>query len=98
VNPFYLWQYIGLMKKKKVLFLTHTKVIDIEGKLVRVSGPLGENTIETESIIMALSEPEKNWRQETQGITKEVYFIGDAKKPRRLNNAIHDGYRLGMVL
>lgn len=98
VNPFYLWQYIGLMKKKKVLFLTQTKVTHIEDSFVRVSGLLGEKTIEADSIIMTTFEPEKNWQQETKGITKEVYFIGDAKKPRRLNNAIHDGYRLGMVL
>ena len=42
VNPFYLWQYIGLMKKNKVLFLTHTKVTNIEDSLVHVSGPPGE--------------------------------------------------------
>jgi 2,4-dienoyl-CoA reductase (NADPH2) len=98
VNPFYLWQYIGLMKKNKVLFLTQTKVLDIKGRFVRVSGAPGEKTIETDSIIMAVFQPDKSWRQETQGIAKEVYFIGDAKKPRRLNNAIYDGYRLGMVL
>ena len=98
VNPFYLWQYIGLMKKNKVLFLTQTKVTDIKDGLIHVSGSTGEKTIEADSIIMALFEPEKSWQQETQGIAKEVHFIGDAKKPRRLNNAIHDGYRLGMVL
>jgi 2,4-dienoyl-CoA reductase (NADPH2) len=86
------------MKKNKVIFLTDTKVNNIEGSLVYVSGPAGKKTIETDSIIMALSEPEKKWRQATQDITQEVHFIGDAKKPRRLNNAIHDGYRLGMVL
>jgi 2,4-dienoyl-CoA reductase (NADPH2) len=98
VNPFYLWQYIGLMKKNKVIFLTDTKVNKIEDSLVYVSGPTGKKTIETDTIIMALSEPENEWRQTTQGITQEIHFIGDAKKPRRLNNAIHDGYRLGMVL
>jgi NADPH-dependent 2,4-dienoyl-CoA reductase/sulfur reductase-like enzyme len=98
VNPFYLWQYIGLMKKNKVLFLSQTKVANIEDKFVHVTGPLAEKTIEADSIVMAMFKPEKNLRQETKGIAKEVYFIGDAKKPRRLNNAIHDGYRLGMVL
>ena len=98
INPFYLWQYIGLMKKRKVLFLNKTKVSKIEDRLVHVSGPSGEKTIESDSIVMTLFEPEKRWQQETRGLTREVYLIGDAKKPRRLNNAIHDGYRLGMVL
>jgi 2,4-dienoyl-CoA reductase (NADPH2) len=98
VNPFYLWQYMGLMKKNKVLFHTQTKVTHIDGNLVYISGPLGEKSIETDSTIMALLEPEKTWRKETDDFIRELYFIGDAKKPRRLNNAIHDGYRLAMVL
>jgi 2,4-dienoyl-CoA reductase (NADPH2) len=98
VNPFYLWQYVGLMKKNKVLFYTQTKVTRLEDNLVYISGPLGEKSVETDSIIMTLLKPEESWRQGTQGFIKELYFIGDAKKPRRLNNAIHDGYRLGMVL
>jgi len=98
VNPFYLWQYMGLMKTKKVVFLTRTRVSGIEGTLVRVSGPSGEKMIETDSIIMALLEPAKNRWETVQDIAREIYFIGDAKKPRRINNAIHDGYRLGMVL
>ncbi len=98
VNPFYLWQYMALMKKNKVLFHTQTKVTRIENNLVHISGPLGEKSIETDSIIMALFRSEESWRHETQGFMKEIFVIGDAKKPRRLNNAIHDGYRLGMVL
>jgi hypothetical protein len=47
---------------------------------------------------MALLEPDEYWYNSTLNIAKEVHFIGDAKKPRRLNNAIHDGYRLGMVI
>jgi len=98
VNPFYLWQYMGLMKKNKVIFLTDAKVVNIEDSLVHVSSPAGKKTIEADSIIMAVPGPENKWQQETQDITQEVHFIGDAKKPRRLNNAIHDGYRLGMAL
>jgi 2,4-dienoyl-CoA reductase (NADPH2) len=98
VNPFYLWQYMALMKKNKVLFHTQTKVTHIDNNLVHISGPHGEKSIETDSIIMAVFESEGIWQQETHDFAKGLYFIGDAKKPRRLNNAIHDGYRLGMVL
>jgi 2,4-dienoyl-CoA reductase (NADPH2) len=98
VNPFYLWQYIGLMKKNKVLFHTQTKVTHIEDNLVHILGPFGEKSIETDSTIITLFESGESWKKETQDSVKELYFIGDAKKPRRLNSAIHDGYRLGMVL
>ncbi len=99
VNPFYLWQYIKIMKERKVIFLTGTKVSLIQDRLVSVSAPYtGEKTIEADSVIMALLEPDEYWRKNALNIAKEVHFIGDARKPRRLNNAIHDGYRLGMVL
>lgn len=98
VNPFYLWQYMALMKKNRVLFHTQTKVTHIDSNLVHILGPHDEKSIETDSIIMTVFGSERIWRQETDDFAKGLYFIGDAKKPRRLNNAIHDGYRLGMVL
>lgn len=100
VNPFYLWQYIKLMKERKVNILTRATVSLIEDRQVIVSIPLdGEKTIAADSVVMALLEPDAHWRNDVLlDIAKEVHFIGDARKPRRLNNAIHDGYRLGMVL
>jgi 2,4-dienoyl-CoA reductase (NADPH2) len=99
VNPFYLWQYIKLMKERKVIFLTRTKVSAKEDQKVSVlSQNKGEITIEADSVIMALLEPDEYWHTNVLNIAKEVHFIGDARKPRRLSNAIHDGYRLGMVL
>jgi len=99
VNPFYLWQYTALMKKKKVTLMMHTKFVAVEDGLVRVLGPSGDGAIEADNVIMALFYPEEGvWKKAAPTLAKEVYFIGDAKKPRRLNNAIHDGYRLGRVL
>ena len=89
---------MGLMKKKKVVFHGQIRACGIEDNRVHISTLLGEQTIETDSVVMALFEPEKTWRESFQGTENEIYFIGDAKKPRRLNNAIHDGYRLGMVI
>lgn len=99
VNPFYFWQYMALMKKRKVNFMTRSKVVAVEKGFVRTQGPSGEMTVETDSVIMTLFYPEENtWRETAQNLAGQTYFIGDARKPRRLINAIHDGYRLGMVL
>jgi hypothetical protein len=87
------------MKKKKVNFMMLTSVDSIEGPNIQFSGVKGEGTLEFDSVIMAVLYPEDGiWRQSANSLAKEVYFIGDAKKPRRLLNAIHDGYRLGMVI
>ncbi len=111
VNPFYLWQYMAFMKKKKVIFHTRSKIIAIDERLIRITGPKGEIEINPDNIIMTQFEPVdpryasgvsgtpvQDWDKELREITREIYFIGDAKKPRRLQNAIHDGYRLGMEL
>ena len=98
VNPFYLWQYMALMKKKKVNFMMRTKVTGVEKGLVRFAGSKGEGSIEADSIIMSLFYPEETWKKTAHTLAREFYIIGDAKKPRRLNNALHDGYRVGMVL
>ncbi len=98
VNPFYLWQYVGLMKKRKVKFLNQTTISAIKKNLVHTVAMSGEKAIEADSIVMALFEPEHEWKRKAEGLVREIYFIGDAKKPRRLNNAIHDGYRLGMAI
>jgi 2,4-dienoyl-CoA reductase (NADPH2) len=98
VNPFYLWQYMALMKKKKVIFYARSKVKDIIEKKVHITGPKGDIVLEPDSIIMAELRPDKTWHEAIKNIAADVYFIGDAKKPRRLQNAIHDGYRVGMAI
>lgn len=98
VTPFYLWQYIALMKKKKVAIYTSSKVLEITEKKVRISGAKGEATLEADSVIDARMEPNSIWAKAASGISKKIFFIGDAKKPRRILNAIHDGYRVGMEL
>lgn len=99
VNPFYLWQYTALMRKKKVNLMMRTRVTGVEDGTVRVLGPSGDAGIEADNVISAIFYPEDGcWKKDSSTLAKEVYLIGDAKKPRRLNNAIHDGYRLGMVL
>lgn len=99
VNPFYFWQYMALMRKRKVNFMMRTVVNAVEDGRVRVTGPSGEGVVETDSVITSLMAPEEGvWKDTARSLASEAYFIGDAKKPRRLLNAIHDGYRLGMVL
>jgi len=98
VNPFYLWQYLRLLKEKKVTLLTHSRVVGIEGKMLCINRMAEKEFIEVDGIIISQREPVKKWDLDLGHVAKEVYFIGDAKRPRRLHNAIYDGYRLGMVL
>ena len=95
VNPFYLWQYVRFMKEKKVGLIAGAHILGIEGQEIHLSVPAGKKVIGFDGIILAGQEPARAW-ETVPG--REVYSIGDAKKPRRINNAIHDGYRMGMKI
>ena len=93
VNPFYLWQYVRMLKGKRVGLMAETRILGITDGGIRVSGPSGEKTIVCDGIILAEQGPARPW---DDGTAYEIYYIGDALQPRRINNAIHDGYRMGM--
>ncbi|SEM05530.1 NADH:flavin oxidoreductase / NADH oxidase family protein [Syntrophus gentianae] len=98
VSPFYLWRYLSLLRKSGVILMTGTTLAEVrtEGVLVRSGGK--EKFLPKEGILLAEavggSSPDPAGRE--QGV--KVHVIGDARKPRRLHNAIHDGYRLGMEI
>lgn len=98
VNPFYLWRYLKLFKERSMNFMTRASLIRSEGGTASISSPKGEKRVEIDDIIMAEREVAGDWKSELAGTAPAVYAVGDAKRPRRLHNAIHDGYLLGMEL
>ncbi len=98
VNPFYLWQYVRLLKERGVKILTRSSLRGISGTTLHLAARGKDESIEAEGLIVALQDPQRSYGTFAQEQGKELHYIGDAKQPRRLNNAIHDGYRLGMVI
>lgn len=98
VNPFYLWQYIRLLKDRGVKIFIRSTLRGISGNTLHIDSRGKNEDIETDGLIVALQEPHKSWDAFALQYKKELHYIGDAKQPRRLINAIHDGYRLGMVI
>jgi len=97
VNPFYLWQYMRLLKKHKVIFFTQTHVEKIDENNMWLTHKKDQKILNADSFISTLMVPVVKWR-DIDNVVFEVFFIGDAKKPRRMHNAIHDGYRVGMKI
>jgi 2,4-dienoyl-CoA reductase (NADPH2) len=98
VNPFYLWQYMQLMRKKRVVFMTNAEIINADSNILSVKSSEAVKDVHADSVVVTYREPSLDLKTSLEFINKKVYLIGDAKKPRRLNNAIHDGYRLGMEI
>jgi 2,4-dienoyl-CoA reductase (NADPH2) len=98
VNPFYLWQYVRLMKEKRVKIFTQTSVKGYSTHGFQLDHNGESKDIDAGSVVVALQNPQNIWDSFAIKHGKDLYYIGDVKQPRRLNNAIHDGYRLGMVI
>jgi NADPH-dependent 2,4-dienoyl-CoA reductase/sulfur reductase-like enzyme len=98
VNPFYLWQYVRLLKERGTKIFTHTTLKGISTKNLQLNIHGENRNIEVDDFIIALQDPHRSWDSSARKNGKDIHYIGDAKQPRRLNNAIHDGYRLGMVI
>lgn len=87
------------LKAKGVRMLTETKVeaITEEGLLVRT--PRGGETITADSVIFAVGEvPNEGLARELTEKDVEVYCAGDCFEPRRIINAIHEGYLQALKL
>ncbi|HVN22806.1 MAG TPA: FAD-dependent oxidoreductase [Syntrophorhabdales bacterium] len=98
VNPFYLWGYMRRLKEGKATLLRGCRLLAIDGTRARVSGAKGETILDVNAIVAAQRKPADWWSGALQGSKKEIYVAGDAKRPRRLNNAIHDGFRVGITI
>jgi len=98
VSPFYLWRYLKLFRERGVALLTKAEATPGPGSTVYISTPKGESVIEVDDIIVAIRQTPEDIGREFSKWVPEVYVLGDAKRPRRLHNAIHDGYRLGLQL
>jgi len=94
VNPSYIWRYMSKLKEGKAVRVAYAKPKEINDKGILVETPEGEKLVEADTVILADMAPVN----ELSDAKKGVYTIGDALNPRRGNNAILDGYRLGMRL
>ncbi len=95
VSPFYLWRYLKLFRERGVTIHTRASASGWGGSDVFVTSPKGNRVIQVDDIISTLREADEESARVLGRIASETYFIGDAKRPRRLHNAIHDAYRLG---
>ncbi len=98
VSPFYLWRFLKLFRERGVTCLTRAHAAKGPGKTFSISSPKGEKAIEVDDVVTALRQAPDDVAAVFADCAPQVYVIGDARRPRRLHNAIHEGYRSGMQL
>ena len=79
--------------------LTGTKLLEVckEGAIVDANGSRRE--LQADSIVLALGfEPESSLWDELEGTVPEIFLIGDCVKPRRILNAMWEGFHTARLI
>lgn len=89
--------YSERIAKTDMRILTETRLEEVLDNGVRVSAKKGEETIEADTVILALGlKAEQGLYNELAAAGKEVYLVGDAVKAGKIFDAIHTAYRVGL--
>jgi 2,4-dienoyl-CoA reductase (NADPH2) len=98
VSPFYLWRYQKLFREKGVSLITRGRLSSRSAGSVSITSPKGDRGIEFDDAVMTIRADREVLKASFAGAAPEVLLLGDARRPRRLHNAIHEAYRMGMGL
>ena len=86
----------GLIDKYKITILTQSPVIEVKDNGVEIVDKLGcRKLIEGETVICAVGRKSALDSELMEDI-EEVYVIGDAREPRKIIDAIHEGFIAGL--
>ncbi len=90
------WVILSDLKRFGIQVLTGTQVVKIcDGEIV-VEKDGKRSTIKTDTVVLAVgARPEAALYNQLQAAVPEVYLIGDAAGPRKIMNAVREGFHLG---
>jgi 2,4-dienoyl-CoA reductase (NADPH2) len=87
---------LRLLQKLEVNILTNSPVVEIRRDSVDIVDNLGKRTtIYADTIVLSVGRIKRldnGLLESAKSITNEVYIIGDAMKPRKIKDAIREGF------
>ena len=85
---------LKLLTDAKVEILTETKVLEITDEGVKIADKLGKrSTLKADTVVLAIGlKPDKKLLKSIADKIPEVYAMGDCVEPRRVINAIWEGF------
>ncbi|MCL6558932.1 MAG: FAD-dependent oxidoreductase [Firmicutes bacterium] len=90
------WIVLKELKASKVETVTGAKVTEVTAAGVLVETAGGVKEFEADTVVVAVgSRPVNDLYAELQGISPEIYVIGDAQKPRKALEAVAEGFETG---
>jgi 2,4-dienoyl-CoA reductase-like NADH-dependent reductase (Old Yellow Enzyme family)/thioredoxin reductase len=98
LNPVNRTALLGLLAEAGVTVLTGHRITAVVDEGLKVAGPDGrERLVEADTVVLALgSEPEDELARELRREYARFFVVGDCAEPRRLGEAIHEGFAAGL--
>ena len=93
------WVTIKCIHNLGVKVLDQHKVLAVndEGVLVEHAGE--QKLLPADSVVLAIgAQPENSLAAELEGKVKALELIGDAKNPRKITEAVREGFELGRII
>jgi len=83
------------LKETEIEVKCNTKLVKVHERGVTVEGEKGAYDIPAETIVLALGAKSQNaLLQNLEGKVQEVYSVGDCVSPRKMIDAIHEGFEV----
>ncbi|MCL5962344.1 MAG: FAD-dependent oxidoreductase [Chloroflexi bacterium] len=98
VMPTWKWRHTQWVEDLKIKVLTQARVREIkDGEVLAIDKTGNEVLLPADTVILAnIRKSRQELLHQCEFMADETHIIGDAIAPRGLNNAIHDGYKMGV--
>jgi len=88
---------LQMLTKAGVSIVTGVKILEITDKGIRIENSGGKEVLEADTIAVAMGlKPEANLVDKLKDAHFPVHAIGDCVQPRKIQNAIWEGFRLAL--
>lgn len=90
---------LDLLDENKVQIVTNTNCQEVTETGVLVDGDSQRKEIQCDTVVLAIGlKPDRELYESLVGETVELYLIGDCKEPRKIHQAIWEGYTVGHTI
>jgi len=90
---------LDLVKESKVETFTSTELLEVTGQGVIVNAEGTRRELKADSVVLAVGfKPESTLREELEGEVPELFAVGDCVKPRKIINAVWEGFHASRLI
>jgi 2-enoate reductase len=90
---------MDMVTESRVKVLTDTKLLEVMGQGIFVNAEGAGKKLKADSVVLAVGfKPESTLRDELEGRVPELFAVGDCVEPRKIINAIWEGFHTSRLI